>query len=196
MIGKIGKPELGEPPVEALAHKPADFAAAGPAQSELRQTPFQEIYSRLVCHIAFSIGFPLENAATRCAEREVPALQDRPAQRIGAISRATFEALVISDLVDLPKRLERACFRHIDSFRDRIIDMRLQGCLHLQMSVDREVARGHKGAWQSFVVVPEPAPELYGIVGKLELGWGVHARTRHRHIAGQEADAPGKGDRG
>lgn len=98
----------------------------------------------------------------RPAERRVSALQDRAAQRIGAISRAAFEALVISNFVDLPKRVERACFRHIDSFGDRIINMGLQSGLHLQMSADREVARGHEGAWPIFVVVPEPAPELYG----------------------------------
>jgi hypothetical protein len=50
--GKIGKLELAEPPVKPFADEPADFAIAGRAQSELRQRPLQEIYSRIVCHSA------------------------------------------------------------------------------------------------------------------------------------------------
>src|SRR5271155_1541590 len=77
------------------------------------------------------------------------------------------------------------------------------------MSADREVARGHKGARQILGAVPELAPELYGIVGELELA-GAAGLIEHRaavgrcenrldaarHIAGEKADAPGRGDRG
>ena len=158
--GKIGKPELSEPPVEPLADEPADFAVAGPAQSELRQAPFQEIYSRIVWHKPVSIGFPLENAAMRRVDRRLAALKDRAAQRTGTISRAAFKAFIINNFVDLPKLRERAFFRHIHSLGDCVVDMGLQSGLHLQMSADREVAGGHKGTRQTFVVVPELAPEF------------------------------------
>lgn len=44
--------------------------------------------------------------------------------------------------------------------------MGLQSGLHFQMSADRQIASGDKGAWQIFVVVPAVEPEPQGVVVK------------------------------
>ena len=133
---------------------------------------------------------------------------NRTRDRIGTESRAALEAQIVGFLVDRLEVLERRLGGNVDGLGNRTVDVFLHRGLHRQMGCRRKRLRRHENIRERNIPAVDPPPQGGGIVGHLFRGprtvgqqnfplvAGAENRLdAARHIAGQQRNRAGRGDR-